>query len=63
MKLCFESDEIEVFDQESIQSLIFYKWNAFAKSIHIRGFLAHMFYVTILIIYVNSVYINVDMEN
>ena len=63
MNLCFESDEIEIFDQESIHALIEYKWNFFAKSIHIRGFLAHVFYIMILMLYVYEVYIINDIEN
>lgn len=63
MNLCFDSDEISVFETESIQALIEYKWIKFSQVIHLRGFLAHVFYVSILILYVYEVYIKNDIEN
>ena len=41
-----------------------FKWKTYAKNIHLVGFIAHMAYVVIMMLYVDVVYINnVEDEN
>jgi len=37
--------------------VINYKWDNFAQSLQYRGFSAHLFYVCILILYIDRIYI------
>lgn len=55
--LCIQNDLIDVFESDNFIELIMFKWNAFAKKLHMVGFLFHLFYVAILMIYVYYVYI------
>ena len=57
MKICGECDELDIFDSENFQQLIQFKWQTFAKNLHLRGCIMHFMYVTILIMYVDRVYI------
>lgn len=58
MNMCADSDELEVFCSNAICDVINFKWAEFALSIHKVGCFFHFFYMTILIIYINAIYIN-----
>jgi hypothetical protein len=51
------SDELEVFMTDVVRDIIDYKWAVFARSVHQTGFLAHMFYVILLIVYISETYL------
>ena len=53
-----ESEQLDIFELENFQMIIQYKWDFFAKHLQYRGLLAHLFYVCVNILYINSVYIN-----
>lgn len=57
MGLLKDSDELEMFDSKSIIELIEFKWTAYCFEHHAIGCILHMFYLAILIIYVNIIYI------
>ena len=57
LAICAESDEIEMFETESLQDLIEFKWNAFARNWHMFGFTIHFVYIFFLFSYTNIVYI------
>jgi hypothetical protein len=60
MEIISDSDELEMFNCKSIQDLIEFKWNKYAKYIHYTGSFFHVSYVIVFFIYVNEVYINRD---
>jgi hypothetical protein len=60
--LCSNSDELDMFKCESIQELIDFKWNEFGFNFHLIGSLIHMVQISILIFYVNYVYIRGSLE-
>lgn len=43
---------------DGIDELITFKWNSYAKSFHNVGCFFHFAYLTIMLVYVNAVYIN-----
>lgn len=49
--------EIEVFETQAVQDLIDYRWNLFAKRQHVFGFSLHMLYVLLVMLFVNSQYL------
>lgn len=55
--LCIQNELIDVFESENFIELIMFKWKAFAKKLHMVGFFFHLFYVALLMVYVNFVYI------
>ena len=57
VSLCTHSDEIDLFLCESLQEIIAYKWNKYARKHHLVGFGFHLLYMLVLILYVNVVYI------
>lgn len=52
-----------IFESENFRHLIKFKWDKFAKSLHLRGCFFHFFYMMTLLIFINKVYINNDFEN
>ena len=63
MQMCIDADELDIFDSDNFQKLIKFKWDSYAKSIHMVGCVMHFFYVLLLIMYVNAIYIKGDMNN
>ena len=55
--LCIQNDLIDVFESDNFIELLMFKWTAFARKLHMVGFIFHLFYVAILMIYVYFVYI------
>ena len=60
MDLCQDSDELKLFDADSVESLITYKWETYGRAHHAFGLMMHCFYVFSVIAYVNQVYIKDD---
>ena len=58
MELCYDSEELEIFDQQLIMDIIEFKWNSYARQWHYFGAFMHFFYMFTVIIYVNKVYID-----
>lgn len=46
-----------MFESESIQDLIQFKWDAFGRNWHLFGCIIHFAYITILFYYTNQIYI------
>jgi len=57
LSLCTESDELDMFETFSLQSLISFKWQQFANSFHMFGCFIHILYIVILFIYTEKIYI------
>ena len=62
LDICNESGELEIFESTNLQNIIKFKWTTFAYRLHLRGCLFHLFYVLILILYVDKVYIQNDLK-
>jgi hypothetical protein len=60
MLMCSNSDELDLFCSNAICDVINFKWDEFALKIHMVGCFFHFFYMTILIIYINAIYIKND---
>lgn len=58
LSLVSVSDEQELFVTDGIDELITFKWRSYAKSFHNVGCFFHFAYLTIMLVYVNAVYIN-----
>jgi hypothetical protein len=57
MGLLNNTDELDVFGTKSVQELIAFKWDSYALTHHLVGCFFHFFYLAILIIYINIIYI------
>ena len=55
--LCAESEEMSMFEAESLKDLIEFKWNSYAKNFHLFGCIYHIGYIWILLVYTKFVYI------
>lgn len=51
-------DELEIFDVDNLTDYLDFKWVTFARNIHLLGFVAHLFYITVLTLYTTGIYIN-----
>lgn len=54
---CANSDELEIFNTESLQDLLEFKWSEYGKTWHTRGFVIHALQLCILVYYVNAIYL------
>lgn len=57
MGLLNGTDELDIFDTIAVQELIAFKWDSYALTHHLVGCFFHFFYLAILIIYINIIYI------
>lgn len=57
MGLLNGTEELEIFDTKSVQELIEFKWDSYALTHHLIGCFLHFFYLIILMIYINIIYI------
>jgi len=55
-----DSDELELFETDQIIDVITFKWEKYAKKLHMVSGFAHFSYVTILMFYVYHMYIEND---
>jgi hypothetical protein len=62
MSLCGETDELEIFNTESLQQVIKFKWDKYGRNHHLFGCIMHHFYTIIMIIYVKNSYL-IENEN
>ena len=57
MDLCSESNELDVYLSEAVQEIIEYKWAYFARKWYFVGFGFHLFYMTVLFVYIHVIYV------
>ena len=58
MGLLNETEELEIYETQTIQELIQFKWDKYARKHHIFGCMMHLFYIFTLVLYINIVYIH-----
>ena len=63
MHMCIDTDNFDLFEVPCIQQVIDYRWDTFALNLHMVGAIAHILYVIVMLLYVNTVYINDDVEH
>lgn len=51
------SDDLDMYNAESMTELIDFKWNSYAYNWHLVGCCFHFFYLLILNIYIYRIYI------
>ena len=52
-----DTNELKLFDAESVDTLVDYKWKTYGRAHHSFGLTMHIFYVFSVIAYVKQVYI------
>ena len=62
MGLLNEAEELEIFKTKTIQQLIEYKFETYARWHHTFGFFMHSIYITVLFFYINIIYNNYSEE-
>lgn len=55
---CANSEELAIFETDTLKDLIEFKWNQYGYRFHLGGFLIHAVYVIMLFVYTDMVYIN-----
>ena len=66
LNMCIDTandDELEIFDVDNLADYLDFKWITFARPMHLFGFLAHLFYITVLVMYTMGIYINDNHAN
>jgi hypothetical protein len=58
MGLLNETEELVIYETQTIQELIQFKWDKYARRHHIFGCMMHLFYIFTLVLYINIVYIH-----
>jgi len=57
------TEELEIFELEVVRDFIDFKFESFAKKIHLFGFCIHMVTIGLLMYYVNATFMgNIDMD-
>ena len=57
MNMICDSSELDLFNCDVVQDLINFKWQRFGKKWHMIGCFFNVFFIFILMIYINIVYI------
>lgn len=58
MQLLNESEELEIFGTDTITELLHFKWQEYGLTFHKIGCLMQIFYVIMMFVYINSIYIH-----
>ena len=58
LAVCAETeDEMSIFETETLQDLIQFKWDSYGYNFHLFGCSVHLIYIIILFLYTDQVYI------
>ena len=65
MDLFIENAEIElgIFDVDNMIDYLQFKWVTFARPSQFFGFIMHLFYMSVLTLYINGIYVKNNDEN
>jgi len=63
MSLCEETEELDIFKTKAIQDIIHYRWDTYAKNLHLMGLFFTTTYITSVILYVIEGYIEPNGEH
>lgn len=51
------SNELAIYETDSVRDMIDYKWKTFAKRMHLFGGFVHLVYVLVLIAYIDHTFL------
>lgn len=54
------SDELSIFETDTVRDMIDYKWYRFAKKQHLFGGFVHLVYIVVLILYINHTFLELQ---
>lgn len=57
MGLVNSTEELEIYSTDTLQQVIQFKWEEYARGHHMVGCFFHFFYMVICILYINIIYI------
>jgi len=57
----FSSEELPIYECESIKDIIDYKWRVFSRPLHRTGASIHIVYMLTLIVYINEVFLSPEI--
>ena len=63
ISLCCDSDELDIFESENFKDLILFKWDNYGFKIHMFGCIMHLFYIAVMLLYVDRIYIKGEIEH
>ena len=63
MGLCESTEELDIFETESLKEMIDFKWENYARKFHLFGCFMHFTYVFTMSIFVFEVYVLGDLGN
>lgn len=52
-----DSDQLKIFECDVVRDLIDYKWQRFARIVHVRGLIFHTIYIVVLSMYIRAEYL------
>lgn len=62
MSLCESTDELDIFETDCLKELIDFKWVTYSQKWHILGCIMHFLYMFTIVLFVQHVYIEMDLE-
>ena len=57
-----DSDELEIFETDIVIDLVDFRWEKFARIIHLRGLVVHCIYIITLMMYIRSTYLGSSID-
>ena len=57
----FNSEELAIYESESVKDVVDYKWRVFSRPVHRIGACIHIFYMCVLILYINIVFLEPEI--
>ena len=60
--MCTDTSELDMFQSQALKDIIEFKWAQYGFKFHLLGATIHMFQISILIFYVNFIYIQASLE-
>ena len=57
VEVCGDTEELEIFDTQSMMDLLGFKWKAYSRFIHSIGFVSHICYLFVFSLFVFSEYV------
>lgn len=62
LDMCTDTSELDMFGSQALEEIIEFKWTTYGFKFHLLGSVIHMFQISILIFYVNFIYIQASLE-
>lgn len=63
LRLCADTDEIEIFYADSIKELVRFRWDTQGFKFHAFGLIMHMIYIVVLLLYTQEGFIHGELNH